>query len=795
MPLAALAALEAAHAGTAIWQHRVPAVHDGFQYFTLQYFFLNNAIQAHEVAQWIPYMTQGTVATLWYGVQGSFLQAVLLQMPWLAQHADLLTVFHLGMLADQLILLTGTWLLARRFFDLPATGFVTLSVVGSAVWLDQPYWNFRLYYALPLVLELGHRFLDTGRWRWFFLAGNLLAVQTIGNLPYFIPFAGFVVCAYFLICAAANPPTVRDALRRLRWGVPAIVAIALTAVSFALAYQLLTSGIGELVNVNPGRRPDARIDLDGFLTYGGHIDLSKWIDLVLGLSPWLDITVYAGILTAPLLIAGLVPDRRRLHFVLLSLVLLLFTLGSALSVLVFYVWPGMQFFRHIGLVSPLVKMFLCFVAGAGFERLFTARPGRPWAVRSLAVAGMLLLLSAAWLALTLSRAPHAATTYVNWLSEPTIARPAHVDDPVALARRLRSSAAMAATGAAIVGLLPILLAGPARSWSPRAHRAIVFGVLTFVAVDVYRFKFDFLFARSDKVFARVAHVTAPAPMPFATRREPDLHRAAATSGRVQSTVAFNRALFEQTRGRDPRGTQYWSEDAFLFVDEAGASFRVDSWLKPLDQLMRIYWGDPIDATTPPRGLDIGRPGGLAFPLTHPASTKLAGVGADKIRFFDRAWTVDSVQALGAIVSDASYAGDRLFLLSKDTQIDDANPWVADQSLAADDSRPLVHEVEQFDANNLVVRVTNAGASGVWMSYADVWHPSWQATVNGKGVPVHRANVAYKAIRLQPGANVVHFRFGSRWFAWLALLFAINAAFWIGLIARLAFKGEAGLAPT
>ena len=552
-----------------------------------------------------------------------------------------------------------------------------------------------------------------------------------------------------------------------------------------LAYHLLTIGTSELVTFNPGRHADGRIDLDGFLTYGGHINLDKWIDLALNVSPWLDFTVYAGILIAPLAIAGLLTDRRRAHFVLITGLLLLFTMGSLVSVLAFYLWPGMRYFRHLGLVSPVVKVFLCFVAGAGFERLFMSGAPRPWITRALAAAGAVLLLSAAWQAAALSRSPAAAKAYVDRLSDPTISRPSHVDDPVALTRRLRSSATVALAGALIVGLVP-LLAGRARRVSPRAHSTIVIGVLACVAADVYRFKFDFLRARSDVVFSRVSRVTAPTEMPFAVRREASLSHALTTNARVQAAAAFNRALSAQLRGRDPKGTQYWSANAFLFVDEAGASSRADSWLKPLDQLMRIYAHEPLDAATPPRGLDFGRPGGLAFPLDHPAAAKLTGIGADKIRFFDRAWTVDTVQALGAIVSDPSYAGDRLFLLSEGTPIDGATAWAADQSLGDDDSRPLVHEIEKFDANNLVVRVTNPGPSGVWMSYADVWHPSWLATVNGKDVPVHRANVAYKAVRLEPGENVVHFHFGSRWFSLLTLLFAINAAFWIGATAWIVF---------
>ena len=104
----AIAVFELAHAAMAGALHRVPTGHDGFQYFTLQYYFLNNAIQAREIAQWIPYMTQGTVATFWYAVQSSLLQNVLLWVAPLLRHVDLLPVFYAGMFVDELILLTGT---------------------------------------------------------------------------------------------------------------------------------------------------------------------------------------------------------------------------------------------------------------------------------------------------------------------------------------------------------------------------------------------------------------------------------------------------------------------------------------------------------------------------------------------------------------------------------------------------------------------------------------------------------------------------------------------------------------
>src|SRR5688572_14857823 len=323
-----IVAIEAVHTATAVVLHRVPGTHDGFQYFTLQYFFLNNAIQAHEVAQWIPYMTQGTVASLWYGIQGSFLQVVLLQLPALVRGADLLSVYHLGMFVDEMILLTGTWLLGRRFFDVPATCFLAISIVASGVWLDQPYWNFRLYYAIPLVLELGHRFLESGRWRWAFLAANLLALQTIGNLPYFIPLTSFVVFAYFAFYAAVNRTLVWDRIRSLRWDARAAAAVAGGALSLAAAYTCVTLGTGPLVNYNVGRSQGGTTSLSYFMSYGGLIDAWKWNDVVLRMSPAMDTTLYAGILLAPLLLCGLmVVERRRLHLALTAGMLLLFTLS------------------------------------------------------------------------------------------------------------------------------------------------------------------------------------------------------------------------------------------------------------------------------------------------------------------------------------------------------------------------------------------------------------------------------------------------------------------------------------
>jgi hypothetical protein len=270
-------------------------------------------------------------------------------------------------------------------------------------------------------------------------------------------------------------------------------------------------------------------------------------------------------------------------------------------------------------------------------------------------------------------------------------------------------------------------------------------------------------------------------MTYQPRRDLDVRAALIRSGRLRATLTFNRVLRNSLQGRAARGTQYWTNHAFFFTDEAGSSFRMDSWLRPLDQLMRMYWDAPIDdGAAPPTGMDLGQ---LTFPIARPGAGAVVGVSADKIRLYSTAYSVATPADLVPVMTDASYAGNMLFVLSLDIEPGEAptvriQPWTREQPLSADDSRPLSYEVLRFDANTLTLRVANPDASPGWLSYADVWHPSWRATVNGKRVPVYRANMAYKAVPIEGGENLVEFRFGSRLFSALAAFASLNAAAWL-----------------
>jgi hypothetical protein len=774
---------ELIHLIVAAGQHRVPLSHDGFQYFTLQYYFLNNALLSHEVAQWVPYMTQGTVGSLWYGIQASLLQSVLVHMPVLPQNANLLTVFHVGLFVDEMVLLTGTFLLARRFFSPTTVFFVAVCVVGSSVWLDQPYWNLKLHYAVPLLIELGHRWLETSKWRWCFLMINLLAVQMIGSLPYVIPVVSFAVVAYFACYGVANPRALAQQLRAFRWGGPALLAIAGGILSLAAAYGCFTAGADQLVSYNAYRNADGSNSLPVFLAYGGSTDLLKWVDMTLNLSPWMDFTLYSGMLVPPfLLLSVAIVDRRRVHFLLFGVTLLLFTLGTYVSVMLFYLWPGMKFFRHIGLVSPLVRVAWCFAAGVGFEFVSAPRAWqRIWPARVAAAFVALVLVVTAVFAFRLSLDHQRMLALVDAISNPGVDRPVHIQFVDVLSHRLWVSTLFAGVGALVVGVGGVVVTFRVFAANARVRQVWVLAVLLVLTVDIYHFKFGYLYARSDTIAPSQTVVTRAAPMTYQRRRDINLRDAAiaGTNPRLSATLTFSTMFRRRLQGTASHGAQYWTNNMFVFADEAGSTFQVDSWLKPLDQLMRTYWGVPIDDTTMlPPGVDLRE---LIFPLNQPGAGRISGVTEDKIRFFSRAYTVRSTVDVSRLMTDENYGGNILFVLPVSTSAL-ATPvsisWDSQVPLSIDDSRRLEYVVEVFDANNLRVRIANPGSAS-WMFYSDVWHPYWRATVNGRQVPVYRADLAYKAVPLDVGENVVHLQFGSSVFSWCSTLLSMNALGWLG----------------
>lgn len=742
--------------------HRIiPGGHDGFGYFALQYYYLNNKVIYGEAPQWIPFVTHGTMLPWLATIHAGLLQNILLSSPVnFLKNINFIPIFHWGIFIDKLLLLTGTWFLARRFFRSAITiFFVTMTVMLSCVWMTQPWFNFHAYYAIPLILYFGHLFLERGEWRYFFLSGNLLLFQLIGKPPYLFPVISLICFLYFFFYAFFNWKEVYPRLTAIRqWRRGVAVLICLGGMALGL-FWFMRWGADAIVSYNVGRNADNTVTLDGFLHYGGHTGMAEWLQMLKGVSSNIDYTLYIGILPLPLILLGLLRgNRQKRHFAALSLVLFLFSGGGAVASFFYYAWPLMKYYRHLYLIRPFVKMFFCFLAGFGLESVLQQDgPPSPKTRKVLLwTIGGILLIVGVFLYTRPAQGLFLVSTIKNFdwrvLRFPGYFRATRTPEYLYHRYVLLAPFLLLMTGG-VVWLVLCPDAARRTRWVKVVLAAHALNLLIYNALETSTR------TRSLQDPQQYA-VTRFQPFAFPVRRQAD------------DTKLTPRTKFVAGLRLDP--TTYWTLDAFLFRDQAGNAYRTDYWLRPLDQLMRAFWGQDIhDTARFPKGLEPYK--GLTFPASSPAARNIAGIDRDKIQFFTRASFLKDTDAVARQITRPDYQGNQLFLLGPDDQEND-------RPLPVDTRVDFPYEITSFSSNSLEFKVhVPRNVPTAWVFYSDVWHPFWRATVNGKEQEVLRANLAYKAVPLETGENTVHFYFNSRLLSIIQWFIAINSLVWAGIV--------------
>jgi hypothetical protein len=94
--------------------------------------------------------------------------------------------------------------------------------------------------------------------------------------------------------------------------------------------------------------------------------------------------------------------------------------------------------------------------------------------------------------------------------------------------------------------------------------------------------------------------------------------------------------------------------------------------------------------------------------------------------------------------------------------------------------------EVFSANQIRLRVDTP--ADAYLVLSEVWYPGWHATLDGRSVPVLRANYAFRAVRLPPGQHEVEFTFAPR--SWRMGLI-ISGLVGLALVARALLRITAG----
>jgi len=186
----------------------------------------------------------------------------------------------------------------------------------------------------------------------------------------------------------------------------------------------------------------------------------------------------------------------------------------------------------------------------------------------------------------------------------------------------------------------------------------------------------------------------------------------------------------------------------------------------LDDLLRSFWR---------KSHPNGQPESLALlsVIEFPEETsarKIAGYHQPKIQFFRKAYKSASEDFIKQWISNPSYTADQL-LVQADNNLNTEFDPKANQRIQ------IPHHITSYDSNQISMTVENNSNGPIWLYYADVWHPNWRAFNNNKLIPISKANIAYKAIKLPQGTNHVQFAYSSKVFLRAAQLLSFNALLW------------------
>lgn len=745
--LGALVALLGLHYGWLLLAGRIPRHHDSFYVFILEHLFLSQSSGGGGLLLWFPYSTHGMLSS-WYVAANGFVHDAALLLGAGGGALPPASLFTLGMLFEDLLLLLGTWRLSRHYCRSPfARFFVVISVVGSSLWAEQMWHNHRPAYAIPMILSFLLDFLEDGRRSRLFLGINLLCLQLLGNLAYVALMSSLIVSVAVTVHVLVH----RRSLR-LRWPLlkprPADAALLLAnlAVLGCIAWTL-TAGTGEITIGAAGRDPDGRVPLSGYLTYPGELDPVRYADLLLGISPSLDYTLYGGVAIVPFAMLALVlrPGRRTLVLAAWLTLVFLLSLGSLSAVgMPAYLLPPVRLFRYIALTSVHVRLPLFLLAGVGLDALLNLRGRLPAAVGRVALAFTTLGLVCGIFVVVYSGRLDDAPDVVRYLRTPN---PRLAGRDVAASELVRS---FAWTGAFALGLAAALFV---RVRKPERSAAVIAALLILHAADVSRWRVDQTRTRTAPLTDDQREALRVGPLPYLSRRSTD-------GGDPRRLAAFPPRSFELE-------ATYDTFENFFHRDPPLSTFITSHWMTPVDRLLRSYGGGP--------GLSAWQSLGGSPP--RPPYDKITGRSADKLQVFAAAHGLATDVETAEFLNRPGCSGDALIVEGAGSAPDPG----------ARERLEVPVAVESFDYNHLRVRVPlPPGRKGAWLYYADAWHPQWSATVNGREVPVSRAFLAYKAVPLEEGDNTVEFRMRAPSRVWTFRVAAANAAAWVmGILGLLA----------
>ncbi len=135
-------------------------------------------------------------------------------------------------------------------------------------------------------------------------------------------------------------------------------------------------------------------------------------------------------------------------------------------------------------------------------------------------------------------------------------------------------------------------------------------------------------------------------------------------------------------------------------------------------------------------------------------------------FIAHAATVANDDAAFARLRDPSFQPEREVLLSEGGELRDVAP-----------ARDSV-EIATYKSGRVAIKATTDQPG--YLVLADSWYPGWNALVDGRSAPIHRADVLFRAVRIEPGTHDIEFEYRPLSFAVGATISAISLLIALGI---------------
>ena len=303
-------------------------VHDTlFQYQTFSVVY-SHFFYTAEFPNWFPYVSFGQDSTSWILFSIGPTQLILTVIGWLANIENTLLLFNVSLTLDLVIFLTGSLLLISTQTNNLKIFFFLTFVLSLLVFYDrQIFWNFKIYIAMPYLMYGAVRLFKNHELISGLFGANIFILYQFGNISYasipilyvVIIFSFFMYWMYILY-----PKTSHISFLKNIFGCKkSFTLIIILSIILCLLIYILLGSVNDIKSnteyIGAGRDSNTlKVNLNIFLNYG-HIGGPPILFELLNGDPTShshDTLAYAGLLTIPLTIFGIIKGHEYRNFII-----------------------------------------------------------------------------------------------------------------------------------------------------------------------------------------------------------------------------------------------------------------------------------------------------------------------------------------------------------------------------------------------------------------------------------------------------------------------------------------------